>query len=29
MLPGSLNEGALQRTRLSGISFDLIQTLKA
>jgi len=29
MLPGSLNEGALQRTRLNGITFDLIQTLKA
>jgi len=29
LLPGSLNEGALQRTRLSGITFDLIQTLKA
>ena len=29
MLPGSLNEGALQRTRLSGVTFDLIQTLKA
>ncbi len=29
MLPGSLNEGSLQRTRLAGITFDLIQTLKA
>ncbi len=29
LVPGSLNEGALQRMRLSGISFDLIQTLKA
>jgi len=29
LVPGSLNEGALQRTRLAGISFDLIQTLKA
>ncbi len=29
LIPGSLNEGALQRTRLSGITFDLIQTLKA
>jgi hypothetical protein len=29
LVPGSLNEGALQRTRLSGITFDLIQTLKA
>lgn len=29
LVPGSLNEGSLQRTRLSGISFDLIQTLKA
>ncbi len=28
MLPGSLNEGVMQRTRLAGISFDLIQTLK-
>jgi len=29
LVPGSLNEGALQRTRLAGITFDLIQTLKA
>jgi len=28
-VPGSLNEGVMQGTRLSGISFDLIQTLKA
>jgi len=29
LVPGSLNEGVMQRTRLAGISFDLIQTLKA
>ena len=29
LVPGSLNEGVMQGTRLSGISFDLIQTLKA
>ncbi len=29
LVPGSLNEGVMQGTRLAGISFDLIQTLKA
>lgn len=29
LVPGSLNEGVMQGTRLSGVSFDLIQTLKA
>ncbi len=28
-VPGSLNEGVMQGTRLAGITFDLIQTLKA
>ena len=29
LIPGSLNEGVMQRTRLAGVTFDLIQTLKA
>ena len=29
LVPGSLNEGVMQGTRLRGIAFDLIQTLKA
>ncbi len=29
LVPGSLNEGVMQGTRVSGITFDLIQTLKA
>lgn len=28
LIPGSLNEGVMQRTRLAGVTFDLIQTLK-